>query len=167
MEQVLAGPAPLARQLLVGADDAVADGALSLALQGAHDIPAPRDEAVDQVAIREGDDALAVAQPGLPLLLGHGDAIDALDDDGRERVGGRQPDDDGHKLLVDLVAGRDFLAALVDLDGQGFVGGCVILAVRPLADGAERGCDDVWGDETLRPTLHGEHRLTRFAVDPP
>jgi hypothetical protein len=51
MEQVLARAALFAGQLLVGADDGVADGALGLAFQGADDVAAPGDEAIDQVAV--------------------------------------------------------------------------------------------------------------------
>ena len=47
MEQVLARAALFTGQLLVGADDGVADGALGLAFQGADDVAAPGDEAID------------------------------------------------------------------------------------------------------------------------
>ena len=47
MEQILARAALFARQLLVGADDGVANGALGLAFQGADDVAAPGDEAID------------------------------------------------------------------------------------------------------------------------
>ena len=46
VEQVLARAAALAGQLLVRADDAVADGALGLALDGAVDVFAPGGQAV-------------------------------------------------------------------------------------------------------------------------
>ena len=47
MEQVLARAALFARQLPVGADNGVANGALGLAFQGADDVAAPGDEAID------------------------------------------------------------------------------------------------------------------------
>lgn len=50
VEEVLAGLAALVGHALVGADDAVADGALALALHGAHHVAAERHEAVDDAA---------------------------------------------------------------------------------------------------------------------
>jgi len=51
MEQVLARAALFAGQLLVSADDRVADGTLGLAFQGADDVAAPSNDAIDQVAV--------------------------------------------------------------------------------------------------------------------
>ena len=47
MEQILARAALFAGQLLVSADDRIADGALGLAFQGADDVAAPSDEAIN------------------------------------------------------------------------------------------------------------------------
>jgi hypothetical protein len=51
VEHVLASRAALLRQLAVAADDAVADGALGLALEGARDVAAERREAVGDGAV--------------------------------------------------------------------------------------------------------------------
>lgn len=51
VKQILARAATLVRQLLVAADDGVADGALRLALHRALDVAAPGGEAVDDRAI--------------------------------------------------------------------------------------------------------------------
>jgi hypothetical protein len=48
---VLASRAALLRQLAVAADDAVADGALGLALEGARDVAAERRETVGDGAV--------------------------------------------------------------------------------------------------------------------
>lgn len=97
MERVLARRAPLARQLLVGAHNAVANGALRLPLhRGRHVLP-PRHQAVDDgVALADAaggevDDALGVDDPEAPLLLLDADAVDRLDLCAGERVrGGRR-----------------------------------------------------------------------------
>ena len=47
MERVLARPATLVGELFVGADDGVADCAFGLAFQGADDVAAVGEEAVD------------------------------------------------------------------------------------------------------------------------
>ena len=51
VEHVLAGRAALLRQLAVAADDAVADGALGLALERARDVAAERRHAVGDGAV--------------------------------------------------------------------------------------------------------------------
>ena len=51
VEHVLARRAALLRQLAVAADDAVADGALGLALHGARDVAAERGQAVGDGAV--------------------------------------------------------------------------------------------------------------------
>ena len=51
MEHVLASRAALLRQLAVAADDAVADGALGLALHGTRDVAAERGQAVGDGAV--------------------------------------------------------------------------------------------------------------------
>ena len=54
MEHVLARLAALGGELLVGADDGVADGALGLAFEGADDVPSPGGEAVGYAAVLRG-----------------------------------------------------------------------------------------------------------------
>lgn len=51
MEHVLAGRAALLRQLAVAADDAVADGALGLALEGARHVAPEGGQAVGYGAV--------------------------------------------------------------------------------------------------------------------
>lgn len=51
VEQVLARAAALVRELFIAADNGVADRALGLALQRAHNILPPCDEAVDDVVV--------------------------------------------------------------------------------------------------------------------
>lgn len=113
MEAIAAGAAALARQLAVGRDDAVADGALGLALERGRDVAAPGEQAVDErtavtataPAVAEVDDALSGDEPATPLFLVHGDAVLRVDGGAREGVGGGQADGDGHGLLVDGDAG--------------------------------------------------------------
>ena len=78
---------------------------------------------------RECDDALAIAQPALPLLLFNRNAADADDLRGGERVSVRKDDFDSHGLLVDDVGDVDFLAAQADLDGPLFVLGVLFDAL--------------------------------------
>ena len=51
MEHVLASRAALLRQLAVAADDAVTDGALGLALEGAGHVAAERGQAIGDGAV--------------------------------------------------------------------------------------------------------------------
>ena len=51
MEEVLASPTPLARQLFVTTDDTVANGTLCLSLERTRDVFPPGRESVDQIAI--------------------------------------------------------------------------------------------------------------------
>lgn len=78
MEEVLAGPAPLARQLAIAAHDAVADRALGLTFEGSSNVAPPGKQAFhDRLAAigREVDDALGGDQPATPFLLVDGDAV--------------------------------------------------------------------------------------------
>ena len=95
MKDVLAGRTLLIRGLHVGADDAVADGALGLALQGALDIASESDESVDEAAVAEHDDALDGAEPGLPFRLRDADAGAGGDEGVGEGVVGWKGDAEG------------------------------------------------------------------------
>ena len=101
MERVRAGHALLVGHLPLAADDAVADGALDLALQHALDVALQHQQALDQVVVGELDDALRLQEPGAPLALGDGDAIGALDEGGGEGEGRGEPDSDEEGLVVD------------------------------------------------------------------
>lgn len=148
MEHVAASAAALAGELAVGADDAVADGTLRLALERGGHVAAPGQQPVDEGALvaaaAEVDYPLRRHQPTVPFLLVDGDAVHRVDRDAREWVRGREPDGDLHMLLVDGDAGCDLARRGRDFDGEGLVGrglrGC------PFADGAELGGDDLGGD---------------------
>lgn len=90
VEHVAARAAALAGQLAVGAHDAVADGALGLALERGGHVAPPGYEAVDQGALvpaaAEVDHPLRRHEPAAPLLLVDGDAVDGVDGGARERV---------------------------------------------------------------------------------
>jgi len=145
MKTILARRAPLTRQRAIGPDNTITDRALRLAPQRAHHVPPPRRQAVDQVAVAERDDALRVAQPGLPLCLRDGDAGQAFDGGLAQGVGGWEGDADGHCLLVDEVGGGDFAGAGGDFDGEVFVVGVGGGGGGPGGYGAEGVGDNVGG----------------------
>lgn len=146
METVPTRRTPLPRQLAIGADDGIADGAFRLALEGARDVAPERLEAGDERVVGEGDGALGVDEPGLPFAVVDADALDALDGGVVERVRAGQPDGDLHALVVDRVGGAELFGFGRQLDLQGWrVGGVVgVLRGEPVGDGAEGGGDDVW-----------------------
>ena len=152
MKRVLARATPFRGQLAVDADDAVADGALALALERARHVLAPGDQTVDDGAQaaargREGDDALGGDEPAAPLLLVDGDAVDGFDGRGGERIGGREGDADAHDLLVDGVRGGDGAAGKGDFDLRGLVGGG--LSRDPVVDCFQLRVDDQGRDLRL------------------
>ena len=79
MEQILARGTSLIRHALITRDDGVANRALALSLQRPYDVALEDLEAVDDVAIREGDDALGGHDPGLPLPFRDGYAMQSGD----------------------------------------------------------------------------------------
>lgn len=139
VEHVSTGAAPFAGELPVGPDHAVADGALSLALERGRHVAPPRQQTVDQRALvpaaAEVDHPLRRHQPAVPFLLVDGNAVHRVDRGARERVRGREPDDDLHVLLVDGNASCDLARRRRDFDGEWLVGGG--LRGCPFADGAE------------------------------
>ncbi len=120
VEAILAGGALLVRRLHVAPDDAVADGTLGLALERALDVLLEGQQAVDEGAVAEHDDALDGAQPGLPSLLGDGDAVAGGDERGGERVAGREADAERYRcgFRVDGDGGNGFRGARVDLEAE-------------------------------------------------
>lgn len=116
MEQILARRAPLVRHALVRRDDAIANRALALALERADNVALEDLQAVDDVAVGEGDDALRRHDPRLPLLLADGNAVEARDGDALDGVALGDLDGDGGLVFVDFVAGCDFPRGPGDLD---------------------------------------------------
>lgn len=179
MERVLARRALLARQLPVRAHDAVANGALRLALHGGRHVLPPGHQTVDDgialadAAGGEVDDALGVDDPEAPLLLRDADAVDGVDFGAGERVGGGKADGDAHCLFVDGDRGGDFAGRGGHFDRHCLlllllVGGCCgRLRGGPLADDREFLRDDERGDVFLRPGLDGDAELAGGAVAPP
>lgn len=139
VEHVPAGAAPLAGELAVGADHAVADGALGLALERGRHVASPGQQPVDQRALvaaaAEVDHPLRRHQPAVPFLLVDGNAVHRVNRGARERVRYREPDDDLHVLLVDGNAGCDLARRGRDSDGEWLIGGK--LRGCPFADGVE------------------------------
>lgn len=112
---------------------------------------------------------LRVHEPAAPFSFINPHTMHALDRRLTQGIHGRQADDNLHRLLVDVVAGRDFLGVLRDAHfQQGGVGvGGVLARGHPVADGREFVGDDQWGDVSLGPGLNAEDLLTVWAVEPP
>ena len=179
MKRILTRRALLARQLAVRAHDAVANGALGLALHGGRHVLPPRHQPVDDgVALADAaggevDDALGVDDPEAPLLLRDADAVDRVDFGAGERVGGGKADGDAHGLFVDGDRGGDFAGRGGDFDRHWLlllllvvVGGCGLRG-GPVADDGEFLRDDERGNVLLRPGFDGDAELAGGAVAPP
>lgn len=168
VEQVLARRAPLIRHALVRGDDTIADGALALALQRADNVALEDLQSVDDVSVGEGNHALGGHDPGLPLLLADGDAVEACHGDAFDGVAGGDADDDGGLVLVDFVAGGDFTGGASDADDEFlFVSGWGLLVVGPGLDFVEGVGDDERGEELGCPGFDGDAGLLGAAVDVP
>ena len=174
MERVPARVAAARRQLAVLADEAVADGALAAPAQRADDVAAPREQAVDDAVVAEGDDPLRRPQPGLPPALLEGGAGGAGAHLGlAEGEGGRQLDEHGQRVLVvvagDGVAGGDLAGGDVDFDGEraAFVGGDALLLLGPFLHGLQGRGDDEGGHVLRGPGLDDLNGAAGFAFHPP
>lgn len=143
MKGILTRGALLVRGLHIRADDAVADGALGLALQRALHVAAKGQQPIHQAAVAEHDDALDGAEPRLPFLLRHHDARAGGDEGWGERVVGGEGDAEGDlgRVRVDGDGGDDFAGAGVDFEGEGALFG-VVLGGEPFGDGGEGRGDD-------------------------
>jgi len=118
MKTVLTSLALLVRQLSILADNAMANSAISLALKSTKDIASPCEKSVYNAVVAEGDDALSVAEPGIPTALVDGHALCRGCDGGLvEREGGWETDDYGCGLLVVHGVGSvEFRGAGIDTD---------------------------------------------------
>lgn len=121
MKQILTSPAPLARQLAIGADDTITNRAFTLSLERPAHILLPSKQPIDQRPIGKIDDPLCRDQPTTPLFLVDADPVGTFHSDLVERVGRRESDDDGHCLLIHVEAGGDFTGFREDFDGQRLV----------------------------------------------
>lgn len=103
VEQVLASAATLAGQLSVARNDTVANGALRLSFESAGDIASPCGQTINEIAIAELNDTLAIAQPGLPFAFVGSDTVQTFNSGTCQGVSLWQANDNGHGLLVDEV----------------------------------------------------------------
>ena len=110
MEQILASPTPLTRQLLVRPNNTIANRTLALPFQRSLDVLPPSRQAVDERAARGGetDDALRSEEPAVPFFRADADTVESFDEDTGEGIGGWEADDDRHDLVIDGVAGGYF-----------------------------------------------------------
>lgn len=174
MERILARLALARRQLAVLADEAVADGALRPAVQGADDVTPPRQQAVDDAVVAEGDDALRRPQPPFPPALIEGRAhTHRLDFCLVQREGRRQLDKHRQRVLVvvtrNRVGGDDFAGVYVDFDGQRAPIVCrhTLLLFGPLLDRLQSRGDDSRRHVFRRPRFDCLDCEARFAFYPP
>ena len=151
MERIPTRPTPLIGDLAIRPHNTITDRTLRLTFKRTLYVPPPRGQRIDQTAVENGDGAETRAQPGLPLLLVDGDAVEAFDVGVGEREGGGQADAHAHCLLVEDEGCGDFARAGRDADAEGVVGG----GGGPGGDAGEGGGDDGWRDVLFGPGLEG------------
>lgn len=145
MEQVLARAAPLARELLVAADDRVTNRAFGLTFHGTDDVASEGGQTVGEIAVGEGDDSTSIEQPAAPLLLANGYTVDPFDGCLAQRVVRWQADSYLHCLLIDFIGCDDFSRFLIHFDRKCFTRRR-ILRSRPFLHGSQGRVDDEWAD---------------------
>jgi hypothetical protein len=118
MECMSTSPTPLIRQLTITPHNTIANCTLRLSLHRAFHIALERSKRIDQAAVEYGDGTETGAQPGLPLLLVNGDAIEAFDAGVGQREGGGEGDAHGCDLLIESVGGGYLLGAWGDFDAE-------------------------------------------------
>ena len=143
VEKILTNSAPFRRQLLIGTDHTVADGALALSLQCPGHVFPPRYESIDDRAAcgREVDDSLDRYEPTPPFLLVDAHAVQALNRNGMQGVCRRKTDGDGHCLVVNRVACDDLPGFRGDFDFKNLV--FRVLGRDPGCDSGKLGLDNV------------------------
>jgi hypothetical protein len=90
MESVPTSTTPLVWDLLIRTHNTITDRTLSLTLERTFNIPAPRTQRINQGTVKNSDCTQGCAQPGLPLLLIDGDAVQTFDMRVGKGEGGRE-----------------------------------------------------------------------------
>jgi len=73
MKSVAANFTLLHRQFSILTNNAVTNSALHLALECTKYVSAPRQQTIDNAIVGESNDALSVAEPGVPAFFFHGE----------------------------------------------------------------------------------------------